>query len=332
MTLQVLENQEAGPLPAEQEIIEDQQVVDFRAERLIAQAIERGLPVESLERLLAMRERLKAERAREAFFDALTRFQSECPVIPKVALVFYEGKLRYRYAPLGKIIEVVAPLLTKHGLSYSFDTAFKANPPAQIVTCTVHHVAGHSQTSTFRSPIDPKAHMNEVQKSGSSLTYGKRYALSNALGIVADEDDDGRGSGQVSPEPSVSRPPKPSLITAAQKARLTSRVKALNLKWSVVKRWVAQNFGLNDLNKLTEKQYSSLDKELEKLASGPACAQGPSFEEALRLAKLAEGKDDRELVQDLARTLTPEQRSEVERVLAEREQDYLDAVRENLTK
>jgi hypothetical protein len=100
-----------------------------------------------------------------------------------------------------------------------------------------------------------------------------------------------------------------------QKTQLTDRVKALNLKWSVVKRWVAQNFGLNDLNKLTEKQYSLLDKELEKLVGGPASNQDPSFEEVLRMAKLAKVEEDRELVLDLARELLEDQWGEIERVL-----------------
>jgi hypothetical protein len=323
MTLQAIENQEPGPVPAEQEIIKGQQVVDFRAEHLIAQAIERGLPVEALERLLAMRERLKAERAKEAFYEALRVFQVRCPVIPKNEQVLNkDGKsVRYRYASLGKIIEVISPLLGECGLSYSFDTMFKANPPAQIVTCTIHHTLGHSETSTFRAPIDKDAYMNEVQKSGSALSYGKRYALSNALGIVADEDDDGRGSGEKEshgePGNAPPEPRKPSLIMPTQKAQLTSRVKALNLRWSVVKRWVAQNFGLNDLNKLTSKQYSLLDKELEKLAGGPASNQGPSFEEILRMARLSKAEEDRELVLDLARELPGDQRAEVERALGE---------------
>jgi hypothetical protein len=59
---------------------------------------------------------------------------------------------------------------------------------------------------------------------------------------------------------------------------------------------------------------------------------GPSFEEILRLAKLASTEEDREVVQDLARELTPEQREEAERMLAELEQDYEDAVRESYTK
>jgi hypothetical protein len=64
-----------------------QQEVVPQAEALIAKAIEHNLPVESLERLLDMRERLRAEQAREAYFTGLARFQAGCPVIPKTKCV-----------------------------------------------------------------------------------------------------------------------------------------------------------------------------------------------------------------------------------------------------
>ena len=48
---------------------------------LLAQAIDKGMPVESMERLLAMRREMKAEYARDQYFKALAGFQHECPVI-----------------------------------------------------------------------------------------------------------------------------------------------------------------------------------------------------------------------------------------------------------
>lgn len=170
-------------------------------EALIAKAIEHGLSVEGLERLLAMRERLKAEAAREAFYAALSAFQSECPVVAKRKTARVESKsgasYSYRYAPLDDIVEAVSGLLAKHGLSHTEQARFEEAPqPAQVVTCTVHHVAGHSESSEFRAPIDLAARMNVIQQNGAALTYAKRYAFCNALGILTgDEDDDGTGAG-----------------------------------------------------------------------------------------------------------------------------------------
>jgi hypothetical protein len=168
-------------------------------EGLIALAIEHGSAVDALERLLAMRQTLKAEAAREAFFEALSAFQADCPVIEKGKTARIDSRTgasyTYKYAPLEDIMRLVVPVLRRHGLSVRFDAAFEATPPAQVVTCIVNHRDGHAERSEFRAPIDSGARMSVMQQSASALTYGRRYALLNALGIVVGgEDDDGHGS------------------------------------------------------------------------------------------------------------------------------------------
>ncbi len=157
-------------------------------EMLISEAIKKNIPVETMEKLLAMRRELKEEQAKEAFFLALAQFQAECPTIPKTSKAG-DGSFSYHYASLDKIIEIAKPHLQVHQFSYTFNTEFKDN--AQIIECTLHHEAGHYETSSFRSPIDSDGKMNVIQKSASAVTYGKRYAFCNATGIMTgDEDND----------------------------------------------------------------------------------------------------------------------------------------------
>jgi hypothetical protein len=52
-------------------------------ENMIMQAIQQGTPVETLERVLAMREKLKAEYAEQKFIEAMSKFQMQCPIIKK---------------------------------------------------------------------------------------------------------------------------------------------------------------------------------------------------------------------------------------------------------
>ena len=168
---------------------------------LLQTAIQQGASVEALEKLVDLHERLKANEAKAAYFVALTDFQAECPVVPKRKTAG-QGSFTYRYAPLEDIVKAVSPLLRKHGLSYRFDTQFFADPPAQLVTCTVYHVQGHSESSEFRTPVDTGARMNDMQKSASAQTYAKRYAFCNALGILTgDDDDDGASGGHSRPQP-----------------------------------------------------------------------------------------------------------------------------------
>jgi hypothetical protein len=162
-------------------------------ELMLYTAIQRdNIPVETMERLMAMAKDVRAERARAAFNAAMAAFQAEVPVIPKSKKVHVEGQrgtYDYNYAPLEKIAETVQPILSKHGLSYRFTTDFQLNPPAMVVSCTVTHVEGYSATSEFRAPIDSAARMNDLQKSASAQTYARRYAFTNALGIMTGDQD-----------------------------------------------------------------------------------------------------------------------------------------------
>jgi hypothetical protein len=166
-------------------------------ETLILTALEKGVPVETMERLLAMRDKLVAEQARNAFFRDLAEFQMQCPVIVKDKDVLNkDGRtVRYRYAPLDSIVRQIRGTLAEFGFSYQFTTS--AENDSVSVTCHARHRDGHTETTTFVSKIDPQAFMNLAQKFGSALTFGKRYAFLAAFGIMTgDEDDDSQSTSE----------------------------------------------------------------------------------------------------------------------------------------
>src|SRR5512147_98529 len=94
---------------------------DNHVEALIAKAIDKNVPVETMERLLAMRRELKAEWAKSQFDRAMAAFQAECPVIEKTSKVSF-GTTNYSYAALDEIVKQVKALLAQNGFSYTFDT------------------------------------------------------------------------------------------------------------------------------------------------------------------------------------------------------------------
>lgn len=242
--------------------------VRFDAEQLISKAIDKNLPVEALERLLAMRERLKAESAREAFHAALSEFQASCPVIPKdctAKVTSQRGNYTYHYADLATIGRTIGPLLKGCRLSFRFDTEFQDDPPALIVRAIISHAEGHSESSEFRSPIDAGARMNVIQQSGSALTYGKRYALCNALGILTgDEDDDGQSHRPPAERPSMppktSAPPKapPAHINKSQVQRLGAMIRNLGLDAERVRDWCKAKWNVERAEDLTYDQWKVL--------------------------------------------------------------------------
>lgn len=165
------------------------------AEGIILKAVESNVSVETLEKLLSMREKLMAEQAKTAYFTAISQFQSKCPVIKKTKKVKNkDGSVRYSYAPLDSIVEQISPLLNECGLSYTIKSAVESDRVTAI--CETHHIQGHTASSEFSVPIDKDAFMNDAQKAASADTFAKRYAFCNGFGILTgDNDDDAESLG-----------------------------------------------------------------------------------------------------------------------------------------
>lgn len=194
----------AGPMRTE---AEDR----YSPESLIALGIQKGMPVEALEKLMNLAKEVRERRAAEAFNEAMAAFQAECPIVrQRTPVMNKDGKtVRYLYAPLEQIVEDVKPYLTKNGLSYWFETKdeigtaegtdergnkFSYPMSYMTTTCVLQHRLGHAKRSSFRVPIQKSGHMSPVQEVGSSSTFAKRYSFCNVTGVIVGlEDDDGRG-------------------------------------------------------------------------------------------------------------------------------------------
>ena len=163
-------------------------------EALISQAITQGISVETMERLLAMRREIRAERAKEAFDLAMSEFQGECPVIvkSKEGGKTNSGEVAYRYAPLDIIVSKTKELIKKHGFSYAVKS--ETQKEGVKVKCIVKHAAGHSEESEIEVPLGTKTNiMSNTQQVAAAITFAKRYAFCNAFGILTgDEDNDAK--------------------------------------------------------------------------------------------------------------------------------------------
>lgn len=184
-----------------------QNLVPTSVESLIAQAITNKIPVETMERLLAMRTQVKAEWAKEEFNKAMAEFQAECPTIVKTKEVKTKsGIVAYRYAPIESIVEQVGKHLQKNGFSYSTSMELMAN--GVKVKVRVVHIAGHTEESSMEVPLGNKTDiMSNSQVVAAAQTFAKRYAFCNAFGILTgDEDTDAR------PEPEEPKKEEPKRI------------------------------------------------------------------------------------------------------------------------
>lgn len=154
---------------------------------MLSQAVERGASLEVLSKLMDLQERLEKGQARKDFDEAIAAAKSEIkPVVRNKT-----GHNNKRYADFSAYAKEVDPVLARHGLSYRFrseqDGAIK-------VTCVLSHRGGHSEENTLAGPADKSGSKNDIQAIGSTLTYLQRYTLTQALGLAASDDDDGRSA------------------------------------------------------------------------------------------------------------------------------------------
>lgn len=124
---------------------------------------------------------------RKDLFTAMAKAQGEFTTVEK-------GKdnpfFKSKYAPLDSIIEMIRPILAAHGLSVMQFTDIPESGTGVIIETVIAHSTGQYVSGRLLMPmakVDP-------QGAGSSITYGRRYALAAALGIVSDEDVDGNGN------------------------------------------------------------------------------------------------------------------------------------------
>lgn len=158
---------------------------------LLRVAVEHKLPVETLERLQALHERVSDRAAATEFAHELAAFQEECPPITKTSTASIATKsgvrYSYTYADLDHIARTVRPLLGKRGFSYTWDSEVREKTLHCV--CILRHVNGHAERANFAAPVESPAGMSEQQKHAAALTYARRQSLVQVLGLTTTEPD-----------------------------------------------------------------------------------------------------------------------------------------------
>lgn len=99
--------------------------------------------------------------------------------------------LKNKYADLGSIFDAVQPALLANNIML-MQACGKAELGVTVSTRLVHASGEWIDYGEIVLPVDKAT----AQAVGSALTYAKRYALSAALSIFADDDDDGNAASQ----------------------------------------------------------------------------------------------------------------------------------------
>lgn len=218
-------------------------------ERIIAMP---DLPVERLEKMLDMQERIMDRQARAEYAEAKAAAFETMPTVPMNG----RGHNGKPYATLKDITVTTRKPLAGHGLSLSFSTEIVE---AQlVVTAKLMHRNGHAETVSLPLPMDNSGSKNSVQAIGSSQTYGQRYTAQAILGLsLGEDDDDGAlaGAGE--------------RITADQFQNLHAKIEDAGADEAAL----CKHFKIEHLEELPRKFFGNADAMLDqKIAKAKADA------------------------------------------------------------
>lgn len=196
---------------------------------------------------------------------ALAQFQAE---VKNPANTETNPFFKSKYAPLNDILNLVRPLLSKHGLSVL------QSPSGDGQNVTVTTLITHESGEWIESdPLTLKADKATAQGAGSAITYARRYALSAMLGISSEDDDDGNfASGNKNNAEPVKRTRKLKAVESTQDNNENNGNDAnFQSFWANAKNLgytedeVRKVAGVDSLKGYSQKQLNSLLIELNKL-------------------------------------------------------------------
>lgn len=155
----------------------------------------------------------------ETLAQALAAFQAEVPKMSKdeTAKVKSEkANYTYGYAGLDQFVEIVEPVLGKHGMAVTSRTTFSPEGGFMLEVALVHE-SGERETAFWPLPDPRRAGPQDI---GSAMTYGRRYLGWGLTGTFpGGVDDDGKQAQQSARESWESAQPRPTAQAHDQHAR-----------------------------------------------------------------------------------------------------------------
>lgn len=194
------------------------------------------------------------------FFKAMAAAQADMGPVFKDAA---NPAFRSKYASLAAVCEAVLPAMNKHGL-----TVIQA-PGTANGEVTVETIIGHASGTMMRTSLALKPTKTDPQGVGSTITYGRRYALLSLAGVAPEDDDGNAASASTAPARTSSAQLKRSGAWDAARSTLAATTGPADLAsaWAETDTsgWPAQWLGAA-FDLLAEKLVDLLQAESDPLA------------------------------------------------------------------
>lgn len=213
------------------------------------------VPVETLERVFAMQERMDANRAKEAFNRAMADAQT---VMPNVIKDRKNEQTNSMYATHEAVNRVAKPVWLEHGFSLSFSQVDSQKPDHVRIRATVRHSEGHSEEHFAEGPLDGvgikgTSNKTPMHATASTYTYLCRILTCQIFNItIAGQDTDGNN------------PADAELITGAQLKEVEGLLKETG---SDLKRFLGF-VGKDELKQMTWGDYKRVMPSLQRKVKG----------------------------------------------------------------
>ena len=133
----------------------------------------------------------------------------------------------YKYATLDQMLQIVRPVLSKHGLGVMQNLEGGDNGHVSVNTIIIHE-SGQTMESIMSMPISAKKGLSAEQNVGTAISYARRYALQSCLGLMAEEDTD---AADAAPKKTNGKAKPVAFISPEQESEIRARGDACSVNW-----------------------------------------------------------------------------------------------------
>lgn len=142
-------------------------------------------------RLLAdLQMKLEDKQAERLLTLDLQEAQRRIPPVRKNGTIPKKDGKSVPFATFEDVMAEVQPLCNELGFTLTFTTRFEATK--MVITAILRHRAGAQIAADVPLPIDEGPGRNLTQSHGSSVSYGRRYAVEQLFNVIrVGKDDDG---------------------------------------------------------------------------------------------------------------------------------------------
>lgn len=157
---------------------------------ILQSAVERGADIDTIERLVALQERMMDRAAKSSYNEALARIQKE---IKRIAPDLVNPSKSSKYASYAAIDRVIRPIYSAEGMSLSFTHADSPKADHVRIVCKAA-LAGHVEQYQIDMPVDTQGPrggdvMTKTHATAAADSYGKRYLVKDIFNVAVGEDD-----------------------------------------------------------------------------------------------------------------------------------------------